>query len=172
MSEADPASARWRIKDLLLAELVVGTLLLALLVAIWGAGALPWTTAAEREGKAYRDSAAAAERAVLAFLDVDYRDLDGRVKAVIKLSTGAFKDEYTRGWTDLRIATLRVRSVSTGTIRAVAVKDIDGSVARVLVGADSVIRTKDGTTKNRYRFLVTLRNVDGTWLMADLAEVP
>lgn len=185
VSEPDSPSTRWRFADLLLAELVIVTVLAALAVAVWGAAALPWTTSAERDSKAYRGAATAAERGVLAFLNVDYRTIDQRSNAVIKLSTGAFRDEYTFGSTDLRIGAMRAKSVSKGTIRALAVKDVKGYVARVLVGAESVLRntaTKDakatsacphaGARCDRYRFLVTLTEVNGTWLMSGLAEVP
>jgi hypothetical protein len=185
VSESGSPSNRWRFPDLVLAELLAVTVLWAAAVAVWGAAALPWTTAAERDGAAYRDAAAAAERGVLAFLDIDYRDIDDRSNAVIKLSTGAFRDEYTFGTTDLRIATMRARSISSGTVRAVAVKDVEGPIARVLVGAEAVVRnsatrkakaTEDcphtGARCDRFRYLVTLTDVDGAWLMSGLAEVP
>lgn len=185
VSEPGSPSARWRVADLVLAELVIVVVLMAAAVAVFGAGTLPWTTSAERSGAAHRDAAEAAERGVLAFLSIDYREIDERSNAVIKLSTGAFRDEYTFGSTDLRIATMQARSVSTGTVRAVAVKDVRGPVARVLVGAESVVRNRAtegakasstcphaGARCDRFRYLVTLTEVDGAWLMSGLAEVP
>lgn len=185
VSEPGSPPTRWRVADLVLAELLIVAILATIAVAVLGARALPWTTSAERDGAAYRDAAAAAERGVLAFLSIDYREIDERSNAVIRLSTGAFRDEYTFGTTDLRIAAMRARSVSRGTVRAVGVKDVKGSIARVLVGAESVVRNSatktakatstcphEGARCDRFRYLVTLTEVDGDWLMSGLAEVP
>ncbi|MFL6089968.1 MAG: hypothetical protein ACJ71Z_07490 [Aeromicrobium sp.] len=178
-------SARWRFPELLLAELVLAVLVMSIAVAIWGARALPWTTAAEQAGYDNHEATAAAERAVRAFLEVDYRDIDDRTQAVLDLSTAPFREQYAYGSTDLRVQTMRAKSVSTATIRTVGLKQITGDTARLLVGADSVLRTtatKDkkptkacphaGARCNRYRFLVTLARVDDRWLLSNLAEVP
>jgi Mce-associated membrane protein len=154
-------------------------------VALFGARALPWTTAAERAGTDSHDATAAAQRAVLAFLEVDYRDIDDRTQTVIDLSTSPFRDQYAYGSTDLRVATMRARSVSTATIRTVGLTEVTDGTARLLVGADTVLRatatrgnkpTKGcphaGAECNRYRFLVTLKRADDRWLLSNLAEVP
>jgi Mce-associated membrane protein len=178
-------SSRWRFTDLLLAELLIGALLLSTAVAIWGARALPWTTSAEQFGQDNHAATEAAQRAVSAFLSVDYRSIDKHSREVIDLSTAPFREQYASGSTDLRIATMRARSVSTATIRAVGLKDLKGETARLLVGADTVLRTtatrKNKATKNcphagarcnRYRFLVTLVRSGDRWLLSNLAEVP
>jgi Mce-associated membrane protein len=187
VSESDsPPSRRWRVTDLVLAELVVAVFLMAVAVAIFGARALPWTTAAERAGDDQRAATSAAQRAVQAFLEVDYRHIDDDTQAVIDLSTSPFRNEYAYGSTDLRVATMRAKSVSTATIRTIGLKDLHGDTARLLVGADTVLRTTAtriqnatkscphaGADCNRYRFLVTLtRNDDDRWLLSNLAEVP
>lgn len=186
MSESDPAiSTRWRLADLVLAELVAVVLLTIVAVALFGARALPWTTAAEQAGLDHRAATSAAQRAVRAFLEVDYRHIDDDSQDVIDLSTAPFRNQYAFGSTDLRIATMRARSVSTATIRTVGVKAVEGDTARLLVGADTVLRTtatkrEKATTScphagarcNRYRFLVTLKRTDDRWLMSNLAEVP
>ena len=183
MGVAEPG--RWRLTDFVLAELVVLTILSAVAVAFGGARALPWTTAAERDADANSAVAAAAERSVSAFLDVDYRDIDNRSDRVIKLSTGGFRQEYSDRATDLRIATQRAQSVTTGTIRAVGVHGVEGRQANAVVAADTVVTSTatrklkasrscphDGARCDRYRFLVTLTRVGDRWLMSDLAEVP
>lgn len=181
----EAAASRWRTAEFVLAELLLLTLLSALAVAIWGARALPWTTEAERNADANREVADAATRGVDAFLDVDYREIDDRSKRVLDLSTGLFRQQYGNQATDLRIATVRAKSVTDGTVRAVGVHGVEGSSANALVAADTVVRsalTKDlkaskscphaGAQCDRYRFLVTLTRVGDRWLMSDLAEVP
>jgi Mce-associated membrane protein len=185
VSESEAPTTRWRFADLVLAELVVVALLMTVAVAIWGARALPWTTAAERAGNDNHAAIAAAQRAVEAFLEVDYRDIDNRTQAVIDLSTAPFRNEYAFGSTDLRVATTRAKSVSTATVRTIGLKDLKGDTARLIVGADTVLRTTgtrgDKPTKscphagaqcNRYRFLVTLQRQGHRWLLSNLAEVP
>jgi Mce-associated membrane protein len=185
VSEPDVPTTRWRLTDLVLAEIVTIVLLLTCAVAVFGARALPWTTSAERTGDDQHEATAAAQRAVLAFLEVDYRHIDDDTQAVIELSTSPFRNQYAFGSTDLRVATMRAKSVSTATIRTIGVKDVKGDKARLLVGADSVLRTTatrrqkptkscphTGAECNRYRFLVTLTRVDDRWLLSNLAEVP
>ncbi|HUQ00544.1 MAG TPA: hypothetical protein VM093_08805 [Aeromicrobium sp.] len=188
MSESDSptgGTSRWRLADLVLAEVAILALLMSVAVAAFGARALPWTTAAEQAGNDNRAVTSAAQRAVLAFLDVDYRHIDDDTQAVIGLSTSPFRNQYAFGSTDLRVATMRARSVSRATIRTVGVKDVKGDTARLLVGADTVLRTtatkREEATKacphagarcNRYRFLVTLTRTHDRWLLSNLAEVP
>lgn len=186
MSEPTPPTpARWQLADLVLAEVAIAVLLMTTAVALLGARALPWMTSAERAGIATHAATAAAERSVKAFLDLDYRTIDEDTQDVIDLSTAPFRDQYAFESTDLRVATVRVKSVSKATIRAVGVRQIAGDRARLLVGVDTVLRTtattgvkptracpQTGARCNRYRFLVTLHQVDDRWLLADLSEVP
>jgi len=182
---ADQPPTRWRLVDFVLLELIALTLLSLLAVAIGGARALPWTTAAERDGKTVREVSSAAERGVEAFLKVDYRDMDSGSDKVRRLSTDPFRAQYALNATDLRIAAIQAHSVTRGTIRAVGVNRIHGGTATAVVAADTVVistNTKnvkatrscpeDGARCNRYRFLVSLKRVGDAWLMSDLAEAP
>jgi len=163
---AEEPSTRWRLLDFVLVELIALALLSAFAVAIGGARALPWTTAAERDGARFQGASVAAER-------------------VRALTTNPFRAQYSLNATDLRVAAVQARSVSRGTVRAVGVNQVAEDAASVLVAADTVVtssRTKgrkatrdcprDGASCGRHRFLVSLQRVDGRWLMADLAEAP
>ena len=176
---------RWQLADLLLAQAVAAVVLMTLAVAIWGARALPWTTQAEGYGRDMHAATGAAEEAVRAFLGLDYRRIDADSREVIDLSTSPFREQFAYGSTDLRVATMRVKSVSTAKIRAVGLKSLDGTKATLLVGADTVLRTTATKTQKatkscpharatcgRYRFLVTMTRVDDRWLLSNLAEVP
>jgi len=164
--------------------MVVLALLAALALAIGGARALPWKTDALRNSTENRAVAAAAKNGVRAFLDIDYRDIDGRSARVLDLSTGLFRQQYADRTTDLRIATTRARSVSRGTIRAVGVHRVNRDTATAVVAADAVLSStatrnlkptkscpRAGVRCQHYRFLVTLTRAENTWLMSDLAEV-
>ncbi|HKY57365.1 MAG TPA: hypothetical protein VJL80_04945 [Aeromicrobium sp.] len=175
---------RWRLPDVALAQLLVLVVVAALAVAIGGARVLPWKTEALRNSVENRAVAEAAEKGVDAFLDVDYRVIDDRSARVMELSTGIFRQQYSDRATDLRIATMRARSVADGTVRAVGVHRVNDGRATAVVAAESVLSstatTKLKPTKScpragvrcaRYRFLVTLTKVGEEWLMSDLAEV-
>ena len=180
----DRPVGRWRLADVALAQLVVLAVVAVLAVAIGGVRVLPWKSDVVRNSTENRAVAEAAENGVDAFLDVDYRDIDDRSARVLDLSTGIFRQQYSDRATDLRIATMRARSVATGTIRAVGVHRVSGGTATAVVAADSVLSStatkklkptkacpRAGVRCTHYRFLVTLTKVGETWLMSDLAEV-
>jgi Mce-associated membrane protein len=184
MLVTDRPLGRWRLPDLVLVQLVVLVLAAALAVALGGARVLPWNPDALRDSEQNRAVAEAAEAGVHAFLDVDYRDIDDRSARVLDVTTGAFRQQYAVRATDLRIATMRARSVAKGTIRAVGVHQVSGEYATAVVAADSELSSlatrklkatkscpKAGVRCNHYRFLVTLTRVNDQWLMSDLAEV-
>jgi hypothetical protein len=158
--------------DFVLAELVALVLLAVVAVAIGGASALPWTTEAERVGGTNRDAAAAAERFVKIFLDVDYRHVDENAKQVLAVSTSPFRGQFAVNTTDLRIAVVGAQSVTTGTVRAAGVERAGSQSARVLVAADAVVRSRLAKSPKRshYRFVVSLANVEGRWLVSNFAE--
>jgi Mce-associated membrane protein len=170
----DPKPAAWRLLDFVLIELILIAALWALAVAIGGAAALPWQTDAERVGHTNRAVAAAAEHGVETFLDVDFRRVDKDSDDVMKLSTNPFREQYYNAATDLRIAAMNARSVSTGKVRSVGVSSATENTATVLVAADTVVTSAraKGPTRGHYRFIVTLQKLDGAWLMSGLAEAP
>lgn len=171
--------------DFALVELIALALLSVLAVAIGGARALPWTTTAERDGRANSEASAAAADGVKAFLNVDYRNMDGGSDKVLRLSTNPFRAQYSLNATDLRVAAMQAHSVSRGTIRAVAANRVDGDTASVLVAADTIVTStqtktrrasrtcpRDGSRCDHHRFVVSVQRVNGRWLMSDLAEAP
>lgn len=167
--------------DAVLAALLL--LVVAALVAVLLAGArvLPWTTRAERSADTLADVRAAAERAVLAFLDVDYRDMDSRIDRLESLTTGTFKKQYAATSVDLKAAAQQAKAVSSGAVRHLGVSSVDGHTATVLVAADNVVRntsTKDqketetcphaGARCDQYRFVVTLTRTSAGWRLSNL----
>lgn len=184
MAETIAAPRWWTRLHTVLAAVLVVLVAATLVVVIGGNRVLPWTTRAETRAATYTDVQTAAERAVLTFLDVDYRHMDERKKAVAAVSTGTFKQQYAATAASLAAAATKAKAVSKGTVRHVGVNAVKGSSATALVAADVVVTntsttsrkaTKDcphqGARCDKYRFVVTLTRTSAGWKMADLAGV-
>lgn len=123
----------------------------------------------------------AARKVTLAFLDVDYRDMDPRVKKVLALATGNFKKQYQQTSVNLTAAAREGQAVSSGSIRNVGISTVKENSAKVYVAADSTVSNlameearKKGETvddKRYYRFQLTLVRVGDRWLLDDLQFV-
>lgn len=177
-------AASWRRVNAALAIVLALLVILALLVVWRGNKVLPWTTAAERHTQRYDAVERAASRAVIAFLDVDYRAMDAKIKRVESLSTGQFKTQYSGSSVEFKAAAQQAQAVSAGTVRYVAVNSVTEREAKVLVAANTVVKNSStGKTKatkacphagarcDKYRFVVTLDKTGAGWKMSNLAGV-
>lgn len=127
------------------------------------------------------DVTAAARRATLAFLDVDYRDMRPRIKTMLDLSTGEFKALFDRKSPDLIAGARSGRTVSVGSVRYIGIAESRGSSAVALVAADSTFSNvameqarKKGEKVNDhryYRFRLVFTKVGDSWLVNDLRYV-
>ena len=164
-----------------LAAVVVILVVLAAAVFIGGARVLPWTTPAEAASADYDEVKSVAEDGVIAFLDVDYRDMDSRVKKVLALSTGTFKNQYQTASADLKTQVQAARTVATSGIVRVGVGDIDADTAVVYVAADTEVSNtaiekekaagKKVDGRRYYRFQLTMSRVGDHWLLSDLQGI-
>jgi hypothetical protein len=121
---------------------------------------------------------AAARKVTLAFLDVDYRDMDPRIDKVLKLATGTFKEQYAKTRVNLTAAAQQGKATSTGAIKYVGISDIDADSALVFVAADSKVDNsamEDARKKGQnpddqryYRFQLKMSLVHGHWLLNGL----
>jgi hypothetical protein len=125
------------------------------------------------------DVLAAARKAALAFLDIDYRDLQPRMDKVISLSTGNFKKEYQNSAVDFAAATRQGQAVSHGQVIRIGISDADADSAIVYIAADQTVsnltieeaKKKDPKFKNDqriWRFQFNMTRVGDRWLVADL----
>jgi Mce-associated membrane protein len=120
----------------------------------------------------------AAKEATLAFLDVDYRDMDPRLTKVLSLATGTFYSQYKSREATLKAAALQGHAISVGTVKYVGLAQIGADSARAYVAADSTV-THTPTTgspkvadeMHSYRFQVDLSRIKGQWLVNDLKFV-
>jgi Mce-associated membrane protein len=128
--------------------LVAAALVVALVLLLTRSpSVLPGKTKAERAEQRYDEVRAAASKEILAFLRVDYQDMDPLLDAVLAGSTGTFKQQYAATRSSLKSAAQQAKATSTGTIKQVGVSEVNGDRATVFVAADAVV-TNSTTTKN------------------------
>lgn len=123
---------------------------------------------------AHREVSEAARELTLAFLEVDHRDMEPLTDKVLSYATGEFEEQYAANVEQLIDAAERNESVSTGTVVALGVGDLDADSALVYVAADSEVAnvTTDGTTQPRYyRLQLDMVREDGEWLASNVQFV-
>lgn len=123
----------------------------------------------------------AARRIALAFLDIDYRDMDQRTRKVLALATGQFKREYQSTVVQIEAVARQGQAVSSGQIRYIGITDIDADAAVVYVAADQTVsnlaieqarkKGKKVSGKRPYRFQFNMSRVGGRWLVSELQVV-
>ncbi len=136
-----------------------------------------WVGADEAPGdltRQHRDVALAARAETLALLTVDHRNMDALVDRVLAGAAGKFARNYESRRDALIERAVKQRSISTGTVNALGISDIDAESATVLVAANSKSRnvSTNGTSQSRfYRFRLEMVLVEGRWLTADVETV-
>ena len=136
-----------------------------------GAAAAPGDSRAEKLSSQYDEVTEAARAETLAFLTVDYRNMDPLINKVLAGATGNFKDQYERAKDTLKLTARKGESVATGEVKEIGIGDIDNDTAVVFVAADGAVTNK--TTKGKaqprtYRFRLTMVREKDKWLTSDL----
>lgn len=153
---------------IVLALVLVAT---AALLFTQGASATPGDSKAEALSRQYEQVTSAARKETLAFLTVDYKDMDPLIEKVLAGTTGAFKEQYEGAKVSLKATAQQGQAVATGEVKEVGIGDIDGDTAIVFVAADgSVINksTKGKAQPRHYRFKLTMVRKGEKWLTSDL----
>ena len=136
-----------------------------------GAAATPGDSKAEALSEQYEEVTAAAREQTLAFLTVDYKDMDPLIDKVLAGSTGKFKKEYENAREPLKATAQQGKSMATGEVKEVGIGDIDGDTALVFVAADGSVTNKNTKGKAQpraYRFKLTMVHKGDKWLTSDL----
>ncbi len=136
-----------------------------------GAAATPGDTRAETLSRQYDEVTKAARAETLAFLTVNYKDMDPLIDKVLAGATGTFKEQYEAAKGNLKTTAQQGQSVATGEVKAVGISDIDADTAVVFVGADGSVKNKSTKGKAQpraYRFKLTMVNKGDKWLTSDL----
>ncbi|MEV7429029.1 hypothetical protein AB0N29_05365 [Nocardioides sp. NPDC092400] len=122
----------------------------------------------------HREVSEAARELTLAFLEVDYRDMEPLTEEVLAHATGEFEEQYSANVEQLVEAAKRNKSVSTGKVVALGVGDLDADSALVYVAADSEVEnvTTEGSKQPRYyRLQLDMVREDGEWLASSVQFV-
>lgn len=129
---------------------------------------------ADALSKQYTAVSKAAENETVAFLTVDYRDMDPLIEKVLAGATGPFKEQYGGAKANLKSSAETAKAVSTGKVRSVGISEIEEENAVVFVAADSQVSNKStgGKTQPRYyRLKLTMVRDGGEWLTSALEFV-
>ena len=111
------------------------------------------TRSAETLSRQYDEVTKAAAGETLAFLTVDYKNMDPLIEKVLAGATGSFKAQYDGAKDTLKSTATAGQSVATGKVKAVGIGDIDGDTAVVFVAADGSVTNKSTKGKAQPRVL-------------------
>lgn len=112
----------------------------------------------------------AATGMATAFLNIDYRDLDLTLDAVLARATGAFEKQYEKSFEGLTKLTERAKSVQTGEVLWAGISSADDDSATVFLAANTQVTNINSPTPQAkpYRVQIELELQDGEWLTRDL----
>jgi Mce-associated membrane protein len=139
-----------------------------------GASATPGDSKAEALSKQYEQVTEAARAQTVAFLTVDYKNMDPLIEKVLAGATGTFKEQYEGTKANLKATAEQGKSVATGEVKEVGIGDIDGDTAIVFVAADGSVTNKNTKGKAQphgYRFKLTMVRKGDKWLISDLQDL-
>lgn len=120
------------------------------------------------------EQVAAARDGVIALLSIDYNRAKDDVQHVIDLSTGRFRDEFSRGAEDFVATAQQSKAVTVGTVKSAAVEKDDGDTAVVLLAASSTVTNNSGAQQDprAWRMSVTVARDGAQYKMSNVEFVP
>lgn len=149
---------------------LAGLLVLALAGAGWGQWWLHQRRADTARASVVRT---AANSTVAAVLSYDYRRLEAGMSDTRKLLVGDARQQYADLTQPLLTTAPKLHAVMQAKVKASTVLDCSASRARVLLFVDqtaSSTKLKQPQV-DESRIVVSLRRVDGHWLVSELAAV-
>jgi Mce-associated membrane protein len=168
---AGTAGTSWRWANIALILVALLLVVTSVLLFTRGAAATPGQSRAEELSRQYEEVTKAATDETLAFLTVDYRNMDPLIEKVLDGATGTFKEQYDRAKGTLKTTAQQGQSVATGEVKSVGIGDIDDDTAVVFVAADGSVTNKSTKGKAQprsYRFRLTMVREKQRWLTSDL----
>lgn len=117
---------------------------------------------------------AAARQGVIALLSIDYNRAKADVQHVIDLSTGTFKDDFTRGADDFVKTAEQSKAVTVGTVKSAALEKENGDTGVVLLAASSTVTNANGAHQDprAWRMSVTVARDGAQYKMSNVEFVP
>ncbi|GII93294.1 hypothetical protein [Sinosporangium siamense] len=152
---------------------ILGVLITVLIVmAVW----LWWQVSAAQLAADERAKALNAAGAhAVNLLSVSHKTIDEDIKRALSSATGRAKAEFARDSEVLKKTTVDDKILQTAVLRATGLITTDGSTARVLVVADSLVRWEDSEAapaKRFYRWNMQVTKVGRSWLVSEAERVP
>lgn len=154
----------------------VALVVAAATVAVWFGVA--WLRAANDDGLAYsgtRDEVdRVAQSGIVTMNTLDYRSLDEGLANWADATTGALYDEISKVTDDQKQALKDAKSVSSATVSASAVKELDDRAGRaeVIASIKKVGSVGDQEPATTYqRILATLVRTDGGWKLENVVPL-
>jgi Mce-associated membrane protein len=117
---------------------------------------------------------AAARTGVTALLSIDYNHAKADVQHVIDLSTGTFKDDFSRGADDFVKTAEQSKAVTVGSIKSAALEKETGDGGVVLLAASSTVTNANGAQQDprAWRMSVTVARDGNQFKMSNVEFVP
>lgn len=173
-AETQPARPLFGWLNAFLGVVVIGLAIGLVLIITNGASGVGGSAKDTKAGLDYDAVTKAASDETLAFMTVDYRDMDKLMAKVVAGATGQFKQEYQRSSVQLKSAVTAEQSISNGKVLSVGISTLDKDSAVVFVAADSQVQNKSTKGKQQpryYRLQMDLSKVKGQWLVNKLQFV-
>ncbi|HET9498671.1 MAG TPA: hypothetical protein VFO98_00265 [Marmoricola sp.] len=114
---------------------------------------------------------AVTEQFALRMDDISGKDVKGYTDGVLELLTTKGKASFQKQFDALQKIGVDPKTQGKGRVLATAIGVMDDDSATTLVVHDSVVTTGKDSTGRHYRWTVSLRKVDGDWLVDDFNPV-
>lgn len=137
-----------------------------------------WMLVAHRQAAAERAHRQAfldaARNGVVALLSIDHSRAKDDVQHVLDLSTGGFKEEFTKGADDFVKTAEQSKAVTKGSVSGAAVDSVNGDSAVVLLAVVSQVTNSNGARQDPrpFRMSVTVSPDGGQLKMSNVEFVP
>jgi len=162
---------RWSGRPDRITAMLLAALCLALAAAIVFAGR--WYGDRQLD-RAHQQAIAAAKQTTVDFVSVSAGSVDRDLQRIVAGSTGDFRDEFSRGQSQVRAAIVENNVDSRGTVLRAALVSGDTRHAVVLVAVDATVKNTKAPEgrQSHYRIQVELnRSGSGRWLVSRLQFV-
>ena len=116
----------------------------------------------------------AAKESVVALLSIDFNHAKADVQKVIDLSTGTFRDDFTKGAQDFVTTAEKSKAVTVGKVNAAALESENGDTGVVLLAATSQVTNANGARQDprAWRMSVTMTRDGDKLKMSNVEFVP
>lgn len=148
---------------------VITALAAALVVLLAASGWLWWGQRTDFDHGAI----VTARQQAINFFSLDHRYIDEDIDRILANSTGDFKQQYKQESERVKQGIAGNKLIVSAEVPdgATAVEYQHGDAAEVLVAVNAKTKSQSEAETNRYRVRVTLRRVDGQWLVSGINQV-